>query len=102
MDVYSSMYKNINPSSPRQGCNNPQIVFVPLLINPQPRDKIAPGTFKFILPLILAEKKIEPTIFPGGRVSFQSWEVWGWCDPLILKLDYFENILSDMHSKLRL
>ena len=45
------------------------------------------------------KKKTEPTTFHGSRVSFQSWEV-GWCDPVILKLDYFHNIWSDMHSKL--
>ena len=50
---------------------------------------------------ILAKKKIEPTTYTGGRVSFQSWEVrGGWCDPMIFKLDYFENIWSKMHSKI--
>ena len=36
----------------------------------------------------------------GGRVNFQSWEVGGLCNTVILKLDYFENIWSDKHSKL--
>ena len=51
-------------------------------------------------PLILAKKKIGPTTFHVGRVSFQSWEVGGWCDPVILKLGYFENNWSDVQSKL--
>ena len=64
----------------------------------QPSGKIAPGTFKFIFPLA---KKFRTYHLHRGRVNFQSWEVGGggWCDPVIFKLDYFENILSDMHSK---
>ena len=37
----------------------------------QPRDKIATGTFQFILSPHYGEK-IEPSTFPRGRVSFQS------------------------------
>ena len=29
-------------------------------------------------------KKFEPATGPGGRVNFQSWEVGGWCKPMIL------------------
>ena len=54
----------------------------------QPRGKIAPGTFKFILSLHFKRKNFEPTTYTGGRVSFQSWEVRGsWCDPMIFELD---------------
>ena len=50
---------------------------------------------------LILTKKFEPTPFPGGRVSFQSWEVkGGLCNSVILKFGYFENIWSDMHSKL--
>ena len=94
-----------NPSCPTT-CPNwgvattPKTVFAPVLKNTQPRDKITTGTFKLILSPYYGEKKFEPTNFPRGRVSFQSWKVGGWCDAVILKLDYFENIWSDMHSKL--
>ena len=45
--------------------------------------------------LILA-KKNRPYHLPLGLGKLQSWEVGGWCDPVILKLDYFETIRSDM------
>ena len=81
------------PSSPKGGCNNPQTVFAQVLKIAQPRGKIAPGTFKFILFLHFSEKNFEPSTHTGGRVSFQSWKVRGvWCNPVIFKLDYFENI----------
>ena len=49
-------------------------------------------------PLTLAKKKKnEPTTFP--RVG-QALKVRGEVNPVILKLDYFEYIWSDMHSKL--
>ena len=67
----------INPSSPKGGRNNPQTVFAPVLKHANPRDKIAPGTFKFILSPLVLEKKNDPTTFPLGRVSFQSWKVKG-------------------------
>ena len=55
----------------------------------QPRGKIAPGTFKFILSLHFREKNFQPTTYTGGGVSFQSWEVrgGGWCDPMSFELD---------------
>ena len=64
------------------------------------KGKIAPGTFKLTFPLNLAGKN-RTFYLPGGRGRFQSWEVGrGWCNPVILKIDYFENISGDMHSKL--
>ena len=55
---------------------SPQTVFAPVLKNAQPRDKIAPGTFKFILSPHFSEK-MRTYHLPRGRVSFQSWEVRG-------------------------
>ena len=49
-----------------------QTVFVLVLRNAQPRGKIAPGTFNFILYPDFSKKKIDPTTSPTGRVSFQS------------------------------
>ena len=43
------LQQSINPSSPKGGCNNPQLVFALVPKNAQPRGKIAPGTVKFIL-----------------------------------------------------
>ena len=70
----------------------PQTVFAPAGAQTQAaKGKNGPGTFKFILFPHFSEKNFEPTTFPGGRVSFQSWEVGGgWA--VILKFDYFENI----------
>ena len=45
-----------NPSSPKGGCTNPLTVFALVLKIAQPRGKIAPGTFKFILSLHFCEK----------------------------------------------
>ena len=75
---------HFNPS-----CTNPPLTVIALVLKiAQPRGKIAPGTFKFILSLHFSEKKIEPTTYTGGRVSFQCWEVRrGWCDPMIFELD---------------
>ena len=73
------------------GCNNPKTVFAPVLKNMQPRDKIATGSFRGHPFPSLWQKNFEPTTFPRGRVSFQSLE-GGWCDPVILKLDDFENM----------
>ena len=83
---------NFNPSSP------PATFFTLVLINAQPRGKISPGTFKFILSPHFSEKNSNFPPPPGVGYSFQSWGVswWGWCNPMILKLDYFENIWSDM------
>ena len=52
-------------SSPKGGCNNPLTVFALVLKIAQPRGKIAPGTFKFILSLHFSEKipNLPPT--PG-------------------------------------
>ena len=55
----------------------PLTVFALVLKIEQPRGKIAPGTFKFILWLHFSEKNSEPTTYTGGRVSFQNWEVGG-------------------------
>ena len=50
--------------------------FRPDAQNKQPRGKIAPGTFQFIPPPILATTKKNRTYhLHGGRVSFQSWDV---------------------------
>ena len=87
-----------NPSSPKGGCNNPLRVFALVLKIAQPRGIIALGTFKFILSLHFSGKI--PNLPPTPGVSFQSWEVGGGCDPVIFKMDYFENIWSDMHSQL--
>ena len=46
------------------------------------------ATMRFLYGYVV-RKNISP---PGGRVSFQSWEVGGLFNPVILKLDYFENI----------
>ena len=54
----------------------PLTVFALVLKIAQPRGKIAPGTFKFILSLHFSETNSEPTTYTGGRVSFQSWEVF--------------------------
>ena len=65
-----------NPSSPKGGATTPQTVFAQVLKNMQPRGKIAPGTFKFIIsPHFSKKKKFKPITSPGGRVSFQSLEV---------------------------
>ena len=98
---YTTDLWKINPSSLKGGCNNPPTVFALVLKITQPRGKIAPGTFKFILELSLHfSEKFRAYPYTGGRVSFQRWEVrGGWCDPVIFELDYFENIWSDMHSQ---
>ena len=81
----------INPSPPKGGYNNPRTVFAPVLKNAQPRGKIAPRIFKFILSPHFSDKNSN-LLPPGGRVSFQSCEVkGGWCNPVILKLNYFES-----------
>ena len=56
-----------NPSSPKGGCNNPHTVS-PRCSDARPRGKIALGTFRFILPLILARKKNESTTSPWGAI----------------------------------
>ena len=58
-------FRSINPSSPKGGCTNPPTVFALVLKIAQPRGKIAPGTFKFILSLHCSEKipNLPPT--PG-------------------------------------
>ena len=64
----SSKTPNFNPSSPKGGCKNPLTVFALVLKIAQPRGKIVPGTFKFILFLHFSQKipNLPPT--PGGRV----------------------------------
>ena len=70
-----SKYAVINPSSPKGGLYQPPVtVFALVLKIAQPRGKIAPGTFKFILPLHFSEKNSEPTTYTGGS---QSWGVRG-------------------------
>ena len=56
-----------NPSSPKGGCNNPLRVFALVLKIAQPRGKIAPGTFEFILSLHFSEKipNLPPTTGVG-------------------------------------
>ena len=56
---------NLNPSSLKGGCNNPQTVLALVLKIAQPRGKIAPGTFKFILSLHFSEK-FQTYHLPGG------------------------------------
>ena len=51
--------------------------------------------FRFILSLHFSEKKFAPTIFPGGRVSFQSWEVGVGAIPWFYNLVILEIILND-------
>ena len=55
----------LNLSSPKGGCNNPLTVFALVLKIAQPRGKIAPGTFKFIISLHFSWKipNLPPT--PG-------------------------------------
>ena len=57
----------VNPSSPKGGCTNPITVFALVLKIAQPRGKIAPGTFKFILYLHFSEKipNLPPTPVVG-------------------------------------
>ena len=55
----------INPSSPKGGCNNPQTSFTLVLKIAQPRGKIAPRTFKFILSLHFSEKILSLPPTPG-------------------------------------
>ena len=112
-DLYKSFTSTL--VLPKGGLQHPPTVFVPVLKNEQPRNKITLDTFKFIFPLILAKKQnktkqnkkqnktkqnktktkqnktknkqtnkqTKPTTFPWNRVSFQSWEVGDWCDPVI-------------------
>ena len=56
---------HFNPSSPKGGCTTPLTVIALVLKIAQPRGKIAPGTFKFILSLHFSEKisNLPPT--PG-------------------------------------
>ena len=49
----------------QRGCNNPQTVFAPALKNAQPRDKIAPGTFNFILSPHFSENILKAEPSPG-------------------------------------
>ena len=56
----------VNPSSPKGGLYQPPLTVIPLVLKiAQPRGKIAPGTFKFILSLHFSEKisNLPPT--PG-------------------------------------
>ena len=55
---------DINPSSPKGVTTTPKQALKIV----QPRDKIAPGTFKFILFLHFSEKNFEPTCttYPQG------------------------------------
>ena len=56
----------INPSSPKGGLYQPPLTVIALVLKiAQPRGKIAPGTFKFILSLHFSEKisNLPPT--PG-------------------------------------
>ena len=56
----------LNPSSPKGGLYQPPLTVIALVLKiAQPRGKIAPGTFKFILSLHFSEKisNLPPT--PG-------------------------------------
>ena len=56
----------INPSSPKGGLYQPPLTVITLVLKiAQPKGKIAPGTFKFILSLHFSEKisNLPPT--PG-------------------------------------
>ena len=58
--------KPLNPSSPKGGLYQPPLTVIALVLKiAQPRGKIAPGTFKFILSLHFSEKisNLPPT--PG-------------------------------------
>ena len=70
--LFVCFFERINSSSSKVDYKNQQTVFAPVLKNAQPKGKIPPSTFKFILSPNFSEKKIEPTTSPGGRVSFQS------------------------------
>ena len=83
----------LNPSSPK-GMQQPLKQFSPRCSKTRSQGVILlPVLLRPSFPLILAGKNEQNTT-PGGRVSFQSWEVeGGWCNPVILKLVYFENLL---------
>ena len=57
---------SINPSSPKGGLYQPPLtVFALVLKIAQPRGKIVPGTFKFILSLHFSEKILNLPPTPG-------------------------------------
>ena len=77
----------------------PLTVFALVLKIVQPRGKIAPGTFKFILSLHFSEKipNLPPT--PGvGKLSKLGGQ-GGWCDPVIFELDFLKIFEVIMHSQ---
>ena len=79
--------ENLNPSSPKGG-----VAATP--------NSFHPGVQKLLWVLFILAKIFEPTTFPGARISFQSWEVRGLVQSHDFKFGYFENIWSDMQSKL--
>ena len=95
---------DINLSSPKGRCNNPSNSFRFDAQNTQPRGEIVPGTCKFHLFYLFWWKIIQP-IYHLPREKNKISELrghGGCCDPVNLKFGYFENIWSDMHSKLYL
>ena len=66
MDLLGGKQRRINPISPKRVATTPQTVFAPVLKNAQPRDKIAPGTFNFILSPQFSEKISNLPTSPGG------------------------------------
>ena len=88
----------INPSSPKEGATTPKQFWNRCSQTQSQKVKLPQVPLSSSFPLFLT-KKNRAYHLHRGKVSFQSWEV-GWCNPVILKLDYFENIWSDMHSKL--
>ena len=67
MHVERESIQGINPSSPMGVGTTPPTVFALVLKIAQPRGKIAPGTFKFILSLHFSEKisNLPPTTGVG-------------------------------------
>ena len=71
----------------------PQTVFATIFKNVQPRDEIAPDTLKFILPTHFSELILNVPSSPGrDKFSKLGGGGGGWCNPVILKLDYFEDV----------
>ena len=59
----------VNPSFPKGGCTTPLTVLALVLKIAQPRGKIAPGTFKFILSLHFSFSKKIPNLPPTPGVG---------------------------------
>ena len=70
-----------------------------MIKNTQPKGNIARRTFKLLLSPYCSQK-LKPPPPPGGRVNFKDNRSGASCYPAILQFGYFENIWSDMYSKL--